>query len=73
MKLYTAHIILMASAILGSGSYALWAGVRVMKNPSLADGLMLAGALIVTIGVAIYLRGFVRRVRALDEGSPQQP
>lgn len=72
MKLYTAHKILMASAMAGCLAYVTWAGVQFANDPVATHGAMLGGSLIVTGGVAVYLRGFIRRIRAQQGSTPTQ-
>ena len=71
MKLYTAHKILMGSAAAGCLAYVAWATVQFLNNPVAINGAMLGASLVVTGGVGVYLRAFIRRVRSM--AAPREP
>ena len=64
MQLYTLHKVLIAAAITMSLVLALWAGWMYDRHGSPAHLGMIIAAVAAAVAFAVYLRHFVRRVRA---------
>jgi len=63
MSVTTAHKILILTAVLFFFGYALWELRQYVRLGEVGAVLRSAGALVGAVGLAVYLRSFVRELR----------
>ncbi len=78
MRLITAHKLLMSFAVGGGAAFTAYSAVRVASEANTPNVLVLVASAIVTGAVALYLRHFTQRMRALQNAAtpseePQAP
>ena len=66
MRIETAHKILIASAVAFFAFFGCLEGMRFLKAREPSAGLMAAGGFAASAVFAVYLRGYLRRLRAGD-------